>query len=84
MKLSEREREVLQALADNGVYRLRSKQWEWSRPLDVGGHSRTHHSATLARLVDLGLAERRQRSPFSGPRGSWSYRVTEDGLKALG
>lgn len=31
------------------------------RPMDVGGADGSHHSATLARLAALGLAERRKR-----------------------
>jgi hypothetical protein len=53
------------------------------RPLDCGGANGSHHSATLAKLVRLGLAERRQRSIWQPLRGSWSYRITDAGRATL-
>ena len=74
--LRERERETLAELD------YVSRDGEWARPMDVGGHNRSHHSATLAKLVRLGLAERRQRSAWMS-RGSWIYRATPAGRRAL-
>ena len=50
----------------------------WYRPLDLGGGSRPHHSATLAKLEKRGLAESRQRSALMS-RGSKVYRITDAG-----
>ncbi len=50
----------------------------WERPLDLGGGSRSHHSATLTKLEKRGLAESIQRSGPSS-RGSKQYRVTDAG-----
>jgi hypothetical protein len=49
----------------------------WWRPMDLGGHDGSHHSRTLAKLVKLGLAERRQRGSLTGIRGSWEYRALD-------
>lgn len=46
----------------------------WARPLDLGGSTRSHHSATLAKLVRLGYAESTQRRSW-GSRGSKVYRA---------
>jgi hypothetical protein len=54
----------------------------WARPLDLGAHSRSHHSRTLARLTTRGLVEARQRSTLPRNRGSKVYRITASG-KAL-
>lgn len=45
----------------------------WWRPMDVGGFDGSHHSRTLAKLVKLGLAERRKRGSLAGIRSSWEY-----------
>lgn len=58
--LAARERAVLGALASNHGEKMRDGDG-WSRPMDVGGRDGSHHCATLRRLVDLGLAERRLR-----------------------
>ena len=86
--LTERELDVLASLRDDNDGRtdLAAKGYNlsrWSRPLDVGGGSGSHHSATLARLAAKGLTERRQRSALSGRRGSWEYRISELGRKTL-
>lgn len=49
----------------------------WWRPMDVGGFDGSHHSRTLAKLVKLGLAERRQRGSLAGIRSSWEYRALD-------
>lgn len=60
--ISEREREVLEALSYT----------EWLRPMDIGGRDGSHHSATLAKLVARGIVERRSRSAWQ-TRGSYRY-----------
>ena len=64
----EREEEVLREMRGCG----------WVRPLDVGGHSRSYHSATLARLYRLGVVERRRRNASGYARPSYLYRLTPD------
>lgn len=65
--LTERERKILDKLDE-----------EWVRPMDVGGGSHSHHSATLNRLVEKGFAERRRRgslmNALGSSRGSYVYR----------
>lgn len=62
---------------DKGVLAtLREFPQEWLRPMDVGGSCRSHHSATLAKLVRLGYAESKQRMPW-GSRGSKVYRIKQ-------
>ena len=87
-KLNERERETLVELeaATRHADRDAARGYDvslWVRPLDVGGGTRSHHSAILARLTEKGLAMRRQRSPLAGSRGSWEYRITPEGLALL-
>jgi hypothetical protein len=55
---------------------------EWCRPLDVGGHNSSHHSASLAKMVRYGFVESRQRSGHMS-RGSKVYKITEAGVLAL-
>lgn len=66
-KVTDRDVEVLLALLDAG----------WTTPLRIGGSSRSHHSATLAKLVRHGLVLRKRRS--TGVRGSWLYRISPRG-----
>lgn len=59
---------------------------EWQTPLQLGGSSRSHHSATLRRLVRTGLAVTRQRSGYSEnpknrARGSREYALSERGVR---
>lgn len=56
---------------------------EFVRPMDCGGSNGSHHSATLAKLVKLGFAKRRKRSPWAMSRGSWSYTITDQGRAYL-
>ena len=72
--MNEQEREVLGELRGG----------DWVRPMDVGGTDGSHHSRTLARLSEQGLAERRKRNTLTnvvvgGRRGSYVYRITEAG-----
>lgn len=57
-----------------GVLRnLRALCGHWVRPMDVGGRDASHHSATLNKLVRLGLAERKRRAGHIRP--SYLYRA---------
>jgi hypothetical protein len=87
MNLSESEDQVLRELdvfcrhmddMRTQGYRVRV----WARPMDVGGRDGSNHSSILSRLAQKGLAERRQRSA-TGSRGSWVYRITDEGKAAL-
>jgi len=60
--LTELERDVLDCLGD-----------EWVRPMDIGGRDASHHSRTLARLVRMGLVERKRRAGWCRP--SYLYRA---------
>lgn len=74
--LSTRERELLK----------RASYEEWFIPLDIGGRSGSDHSAVLTRLVRRGFIERQQRIGVSYQplhRGSWKYRITDAGRRAL-
>lgn len=69
--LAAHEREVLDNLRH---------QVGWVRPMDVGGKDASHHSRTLAKLVRLGLAERRRRAGWTRP--SYLYRAAERAAQA--
>lgn len=43
---------------------------DWKRPMDVGGRDGSHHSATLARLVRQGFADRRKFHAIHCAHGS--------------
>lgn len=61
--LSDRDIEVLYELPTDSFV----------RPMDVGGTNKSHHSATLRRLVSCGLVE--QKRHFVGVSGGhWRYR----------
>jgi len=49
----------------------------WVTPIWIGGTDSSHHSATLAKLVKNGLAERKVRGGYSRP--SYLYRPTRLG-----
>lgn len=51
----------------------------WLRPMDIGGHDASHHSATLAQCVRHGWAERTTR----GSDRSYTYRRTPLGHEAV-
>lgn len=56
---------------------------EWVRPMDIGGADSSHHSATLRKLVRLGLAEQlRHYRGVSG--GHWRYRRVDMVQQAIG
>ena len=57
---------------------------DWARPLDIGGGTRSHHSATLTQLVRLGYAERKDRGiAIHFSRASFLYRITAEGCGVL-
>lgn len=77
--LSEREREVLQRLADLHVTQATTRRPQgWATPKDFGGTNHSHHSRTATNLARMGLLERRKHG-IDG-RGSCSYRITPKGL----
>ena len=55
----------------------------WLRPMDIGGRDGSSHSSVLAALVRKGLVERRSRGAIYS-RGSYVYRLTEEGRQAIG
>lgn len=65
------------------------RTWGWARPMDIGARGASGHSQSLARLVKLGLVERRQRPdvppPPSGMRSrpSFEYRLSDAGFQIL-
>jgi hypothetical protein len=72
---AQREEDVLSNLRESGH--------EWHTPMMIGGTDGSHHSATLARLVKKGLAERKPRSGSTSGRGyvaSWLYRAKREGM----
>lgn len=71
--LTERERRVLVDLE----YWCR-RNTRKARPMDVGGHSRSHHSYTLGKLARLGLVTRYVRGV--GMRGSLRYSISDAGV----
>lgn len=50
----------------------------WARPMDVGGRDGSHHSATLAQLSRMGLAERK-KSCWCGPGSEVERRLLAAG-----
>lgn len=75
MKLTERQRDVLTELNACGLE-------SWSRPLDVGGHSHSYHSAVLNQLARKGLAEIRNQ-PAHMMRPPKYYKITRQGRVVL-
>lgn len=57
----------------------------WLRPMDVGGTDGSHHSATLKRLVQQGLAAERRGGNYARgtARHGFRYRRTAAGRAAL-
>jgi hypothetical protein len=80
---------ALMGLADYRERWLRrGEAVEWARPMDIGGRADSGTSQSLARLVRLGLAERRQRTdcgtiPSGRARPSFEYKITGAGLALL-
>ena len=68
--LRDHEAEVLNAL------RCMTKNYPemWFAPMDVGGRDASHHSATLRKLVKLGLAEKKEWGGII--KFSYRYRAT--------
>jgi predicted transcriptional regulator len=86
----EADRHVLDALNEWHKRQVRlGRQYDFARPMDIGGRGTSGHSQALARLVKLGLVDRRQRTDvgvhtFLRSRASWEYRITEAGIAKLG
>jgi hypothetical protein len=84
----EADRPILVAL-NEWCARQRSRGWhDFARPMDIGGRGTSGHSQALTRLVNLGLAERRQRTDTGNyipvrSRASWEYRIAEKGISFL-
>jgi hypothetical protein len=73
LEFTQNEIEILDALTD----------WcqsfkHGARPMDLGGHNGTHHSATLNKLIRRGLVERTRRTGGSDSRGAYRYRLTKE------
>ena len=77
MKLTDRQTEVLIEL--ESFCRL-NNEYAWARPLDLGGRSRSHHSATLGQLEKKGLVKTKPR-PKHMTRPSKHYRITDEGIR---
>lgn len=76
IKLTERQAAFLAEVQQHGF-----DIGEWFRPMDIGGHNRSDHSALLRELAAKGLIDVRWRM---GPGGKWSrgsklYRLNETG-----
>lgn len=85
--LTEREIEVLleaeyfirsPTSATPWVWRMKGEGW--FNTGDVGGRNRSHHSATLKKLVKRGLVETTKRPKGSKARAVW--KLTQDGIDA--
>lgn len=72
--LTERDLDVLRALDEHERSGLGA-----ARPLDIGGSSGSHHSATLAKLVERGLVERSRRNLTDTSRPAYRYVLTDWG-----
>ncbi len=69
-KLTERDLDVLNELSCVRTAVLN----DWVTPMWLGGINGSHHSATLAKLVRHGYAERKRRAGWTRP--SYLYRIT--------
>lgn len=76
--LTDRQTELLHELA---AWHRTNKNG--ARPLDLGAHNGSHHSATLTRLVRLGLVERKERAAYS-TRKSFRYSLADAGYAQIG
>lgn len=54
---------------------------KWARPLDIGGFSGSHHGRSLAKLAEMGLAERTFNGGYH--RKNYAYRISQAGREAL-
>lgn len=55
----------------------------WHTPLEVGGHSNSHHSRSLARLTQMGYVDREQRNLPDCSRPSYKYKRTARGTRLV-
>lgn len=62
---------------------MHEKPKDWVRPMDLGAGDASWHSGRLRRLAKIGLVDQRERHGlawcFSGPRGSYEYRINKKG-----
>lgn len=70
------------------MLRLEDAGTKWSRPMDLGAHDGSNHSARLKRLAAKGLVSRERRNSICNEvmrsaRGSYIYSITENGRAAL-
>jgi len=64
------------------LQRLTYDETRWRPPMDVGGTDSSHHSKDLARMVKLGIVDRKRfYKGCSG--GHWEYRINGAGLLVL-
>lgn len=56
---------------------------DWARPLDCGGFNGSHHGATLYRLSERGICERKSYYSWGGRRRTHKYRATDTTRAAL-
>lgn len=70
--LTHLQREVLEQAGDR-----------WLRPMDMGGRDGSAHSGILAVLARKGFVERKSRGRIHSARGSYVYRMTDEGRAAL-
>lgn len=75
------EERILEALARRPA--------DWLRPMDFGGARCSHHGNTTKRMAAKGWVQRERRNELNAPgpagyfRGSYRYRITPAGLRAL-
>ncbi|MGX1098882.1 hypothetical protein [Amorphus sp. MBR-141] len=81
VKLTDRDREVLDDLAHACRTHEEVSGSPWVKPMDCGGHNGSDHSYRLSKLVRAGLAERRPGGGYS--KTAWKYRITDAGLDEL-
>ena len=82
--LTERQLEVLKSLQGHRSDALRWASVSlWARPLDVGGCSRSYHSAVLNQLAAKGLVEIKPLAKGM-TRPPKYYKITPAGLEVLG
>lgn len=73
-------------LTDQDLSLLRELTEKWQSPIDMGGRNGSHHSASLRKLCEAGLAESRNRKYPMAPsihqrsKGSNQYRISAAGV----
>lgn len=84
--LTPRDVEVLHDLQRTGD-RMKQHGRDYVKPLDIGGHNRSHHSRTLQKLARHGLVEvweAMKSKPWRCRLGGGAlYRITDAGRKVI-